>query len=175
MMSSVDTNFFTQIFTDFWDYFYQSSVKWNQVVCEAKILLDFKTFIARLTRIISMVIPYLDISLSGYLMRIISMVILYLNILWLLAAAVVILEGALEMSPKLTWIMILLSYNPNMYIAPYQNVYMKCKRATGWSKETVYCNIFQTDLKISKSAITQWFLETLYHLVLVFWCLKHIK
>ena len=46
---------------------------------------------------------------------------------------------------------------------------------TGWSKETVYCNIFQTDINISKIVITQWFLETLYHLVLVFWYLKSIK
>jgi len=42
--------------------------------------------------------------------------------------------------------------------------------ATGWSKETVDCNISLTEPKKSKTAQTQWFLETLYWEVLVFWC-----
>ena len=46
---------------------------------------------------------------------------------------------------------------------------------TGWSKETVDCNFFLTDLKILKSAITQWFLETFYREVLVFWCFKSVR
>ena len=35
---------------------------------------------------------------------------------------------------------------------------------TGWSKATVNCNFSLADLNISKSAITQWFLEKIYHL-----------
>ena len=43
-------------------------------------------------------------------------------------------------------------------------------RYTGWSKETVTCNISLTEPKKSKTTQTQWFLETLYWEVLVFWC-----
>ena len=47
--------------------------------------------------------------------------------------------------------------------------------ATGWSKETVDCNSLLTDPKLSKSVITQWFLESLYREVLVFWCFKSVR
>ena len=46
---------------------------------------------------------------------------------------------------------------------------------TPWSKETVTCNISLTEPKKIKTAQTQWFLETLYWMVLVFWyprCLR---
>jgi len=46
---------------------------------------------------------------------------------------------------------------------------------TGWSLKTVNCNFFLTDPKISRSAITQWFLESLYREVLVFWCFKIVR
>ena len=46
---------------------------------------------------------------------------------------------------------------------------------TGWSKETVDCNFSLTDPKFLKSAITQWFLESLYREVLVFWCFKSVR
>ena len=46
---------------------------------------------------------------------------------------------------------------------------------TGWSLKTVDCNVFLTDPKISKSAITQWYLESLYREVLVFWCFKIVR
>ena len=46
---------------------------------------------------------------------------------------------------------------------------------TGWSKETVDCNLFLTDPNFLKSAITQWFLESLYREVLVFWCFKSVR
>ena len=46
---------------------------------------------------------------------------------------------------------------------------------TGWSKETVDCNSLLTDPKLSKSVITQWFLESLYREVLVFWCFKSVR
>ena len=49
------------------------------------------------------------------------------------------------------------------------------KRTTGWSKETVDCNLFLTDPIFLKSAITQWFLESLYREVLVFWCFKSVR
>ena len=41
---------------------------------------------------------------------------------------------------------------------------------TGWSKETVTCNIYLTEPKKSETAQTQRFLETLYWEVLVFSC-----
>ena len=44
--------------------------------------------------------------------------------------------------------------------------------ATGWSKGTVNCNFFLSDPKIPRSVITQWFLESSYREVLVFWCFK---
>ena len=47
--------------------------------------------------------------------------------------------------------------------------------ATGWSKETVDYKFLLTDPKISKSVITQWFLESLYREVLVFWCFKSVR
>ena len=46
---------------------------------------------------------------------------------------------------------------------------------TGWSKETVDCNSLLTDPKLPKSVITQWFLESLYREVLVFWCFKNAR
>ena len=46
---------------------------------------------------------------------------------------------------------------------------------TGWSKETVTSNLFLTGPEISKSAITQWFLQSLYREILVFWCFKIIR
>ena len=46
---------------------------------------------------------------------------------------------------------------------------------TGWSKETVDCNFLLTDPKLSKSAITQWFLESLNREVLVFWYFKMLS
>ena len=39
---------------------------------------------------------------------------------------------------------------------------------TGWSRETVNCNIFLTDLKNTKNGITQSFLEREHREVLVF-------
>ena len=53
--------------------------------------------------------------------------------------------------------------------------YFKCYNSTGWSLKTVNCNFFLTDPKISRSAITQWFLESLYREVLVFWCFKIVR
>ena len=47
--------------------------------------------------------------------------------------------------------------------------------ATGWSLKTVDCNFFLTDPKNSKSAKTQWFSESLYREVLVFWCFKIVR
>ena len=47
--------------------------------------------------------------------------------------------------------------------------------STEWSKKTVKSNLFLTGPKISKSAITQWFLGSLYRAVLVFWCFKSVK
>ena len=47
--------------------------------------------------------------------------------------------------------------------------------ATGWSKETVDCNFLLTDPKISKSVITQLFLESLYREVFVFWCFISVR
>ena len=47
--------------------------------------------------------------------------------------------------------------------------------STGWSLKTVDCNIFLTSPKISKSAKTQWFLESSYREVLVFWCFKTVR
>ena len=47
--------------------------------------------------------------------------------------------------------------------------------ATGWSNKTVTSNLFLTGPKISKSAITQWFLGSLYREVLVFWCFKSVR
>ena len=46
---------------------------------------------------------------------------------------------------------------------------------TGWSLKTVDCNFLLTDPKISKSAITQWFLESSFREVLVFWCFKTVR
>ena len=39
-----------------------------------------------------------------------------------------------------------------------QQGYLMSRKATGWSLKTVNCNFFLTDPKISKIAITQWFL-----------------
>ena len=47
--------------------------------------------------------------------------------------------------------------------------------STGWSLKTVDCNFLLTDPKISKSAITQWFLESSFREVLVFWCFKIVR
>ena len=46
---------------------------------------------------------------------------------------------------------------------------------TGWSLKTVDFNFFLTDPKNSKSAKTQWFSESLYREVLVFWCFKIVR
>ena len=46
------------------------------------------------------------------------------------------------------------------------------RNATGWSKETAYCNISLTEPIFFKNAQTQWFLESLYWEVfdlLIFW------
>ena len=43
---------------------------------------------------------------------------------------------------------------------------------TGWSKAPVTNNISLTNLKNAKNGLTQWFLESIYGAVLVFWCLK---
>ena len=48
-------------------------------------------------------------------------------------------------------------------------------RMIGWSLKTVDCNFLLTDPKISKSAITQWFLESSFREVLVFWCFKIVR
>ena len=46
---------------------------------------------------------------------------------------------------------------------------------TGWSRETVDCS-FSERTKILKSAITQWFSESLYYReVLGFWCFKSVR
>ena len=42
-------------------------------------------------------------------------------------------------------------------------------------KKTVNCNLFLTDPKNARSAKTQWFLESLYREVLVFWCLITVR
>ena len=47
--------------------------------------------------------------------------------------------------------------------------------ATGWSKATVTNNISLMSLKIAKNGLTQWFLESFYAAVLVFWCLIMIR
>ena len=47
--------------------------------------------------------------------------------------------------------------------------------STGWSKATVTNNISMTNLKNTKNGLTQWFLESIYAAVLVFWCLKMIR
>ena len=44
--------------------------------------------------------------------------------------------------------------------------------STGWSKATDTNNISLTNLKNAKNGLTQWFLESFYAAVLVFWCLK---
>ena len=67
-----------------------------------------------LMRIIPLVIPYLNISSSGYIMRIISMVSHYLNIslsryLMIMRLALIFEGAGMEMSQKLMWITILLS------------------------------------------------------------------
>ena len=49
------------------------------------------------------------------------------------------------------------------------------EESTGWSLKTVDCNIFLTSPKISKSAKTQWLLESSYREVLVFWCFKTVR
>ena len=46
---------------------------------------------------------------------------------------------------------------------------------TGWSKETVDCKFLLTDPRLPKSVITQWFLESLYREVLVFWHFKNAR
>ena len=48
------------------------------------------------------------------------------------------------------------------------------QNSTGWSKETVNCNFFLTDLKMIKSGITQPFLEGAHREVLIFWCLQRV-
>ena len=47
--------------------------------------------------------------------------------------------------------------------------------ATVWSKETVDYKFLLTDPKISKSVLTQWFSESLYREVWVFWCFKSVR
>ena len=47
--------------------------------------------------------------------------------------------------------------------------------STGWSKETVNYDFSLTDLKDTKYGITQYFLESLYSLVLIFGCLKWVR
>ena len=47
--------------------------------------------------------------------------------------------------------------------------------STGWSLKTVDCNIFLTSPKISKRTKTQYFLESSYREVLVFWCFKTVR
>ena len=49
------------------------------------------------------------------------------------------------------------------------------KSNTGWSKETVDWNFLPTDSKIPKSVITQWFLESIYREVMVFWCFNSVR
>ena len=51
--------------------------------------------------------------------------------------------------------------------------FMSC--TTVWSKATVTNNISLRSLKIAKNGLTQWFLESFYAAVLVFWCLKMIR
>ena len=43
---------------------------------------------------------------------------------------------------------------------------------TGWSKATDTNNISLTNLKGAKNGLTQWFLESFYAAVLVFWCFE---
>ena len=49
------------------------------------------------------------------------------------------------------------------------------KQDTGWSKETVDYKFLLTGPNFFKSVITQWFLESLYREVLVFWCFKNAR
>ena len=46
---------------------------------------------------------------------------------------------------------------------------------TGWSRATVFFNIFLTGTKKQKNYITQWFLSTLYIDILIFWCLSMVR
>ena len=49
------------------------------------------------------------------------------------------------------------------------------REGTVWSKATVTNNISLRSLKIAKNGLTQWFLESFYAAVLVFWCLIMIR
>ena len=55
------------------------------------------------------------------------------------------------------------------------DIWQHCQSDTGWSKETVDCKFLLTDQNFSKSVITQWFLESLYREVLVFWCFTGVR
>ena len=46
---------------------------------------------------------------------------------------------------------------------------------TGWSRATVFFNIFLTGTKKQKSHIPKWFLSALYIDILIFWCLNKVK
>ena len=57
-----------------------------------------------------------------------------------------------------------------LHSPPYCKTYF-----TGRSKATVTNNISLRSLKIAKNGLTQWFLESFYAAVLVFWCLIMIR
>ena len=52
------------------------------------------------------------------------------------------------------------------------NFYQSHFCCTGWSIATVTNDISLRNLKNAKNGLTQWFLESFYAAVLVFWCLK---
>ena len=60
-----------------------------------------------------------------------------------------------------------------LFVAKHQSLKVTCN-ATGWSKKTVNCNLFLTDLNITKKYKTQPFLERAHREVLIFWCLKRV-
>ena len=47
--------------------------------------------------------------------------------------------------------------------------------ATGWSIATVFYHFFLTGTKKQKNPITQWFLQTLYMDILIFWCFRMVQ
>ena len=70
--------------------------------------------------------------------------------------------GGMQIEIKTGYSCYLICYNSKHKMALKQSI-------------TVTSNLFLTDPKISKSAITQWFLGSLYRAVLVFRCFKSVK
>ena len=55
--------------------------------------------------------------------------------------------------------------------------FWKCEitGTTGWSKETVNCNLYLMELKSTKDGLAQWFFSRKFREVLIFWCLKRAR